>query len=295
MQIEVNNKTITAILAVIVVGGAVFFGVKAINENISREGGETRKDLADKADKKDIAGLTANLDAKITQLSAKMDEMNKQMATSNTTQTSTTPATATTATTTTSSTSAEEDTLKELENDVDDMKNTMQDGVDSLNDINDTLDDMSGAIEDAANNIGNNNINVNLINTKINLIKAQAKQAEGIINQYRQTINANENILTARQELFNANKLGDLQTITGAENKLVAALNTSGSNLSPAFAQQYFKQVPESFGKISGMDSALSGLKVGGAKFDFSKINFSKPSTDRNTGGSRSLDTTIRR
>ena len=307
MQIEVNNKTIITVLAVIIVGGAVFAGVKTINKNVSREGSETRKDLTEKADKKDISGLVANLDAKMAQLSTKMDEMNKQMTTAQTAPASmqtpgtvaTTPTTGTTtATTTTDSTSAEEEILQELGNDVEDMKDIQEDAVNALNDINGSIEDLTGAAENAAANIGSITPDIN-INTLIVLAtqsraksKEIAQQADRTIYQYGEKIAANENVLTARQELLLATKSGDDRTITSAESKLVSILNTDGSKLSPAFAQEYFKQVPTSFGKISGMDSALGNLKVGGAKLDFSKMNFSKPSI---TSGSRSLDTTTRR
>ncbi len=308
MQIEVNSKTIITVLAVIVIGGAVFAGVKTINKNISREGSETRKDLADKADKKDIAGLTASLDAKITQLSSKMDEMNKQMTTvqtaapasTQTPDTATTTATAgTTAATTTDSVSAEEELLAELGNDIEDMKDIQEDAVNALNDINDNIDDLTGAVEDVATNTGTMASDMNTLVNMAGQLQAKAQamtqQADRTIYQYGEKLTANENVLTARQELLVATKSGDNPAIVSAENKLVSTLNTDGSKLSPAFAQQYFKQVPTSFEKISGMDSALGNLKVGGTKFDFSKMNFSKPSIDRSISGSRSLDTTLGR
>ncbi|HAI74423.1 MAG TPA: hypothetical protein DCS28_01980 [Candidatus Moranbacteria bacterium] len=301
MQIELNNKIITAILAVIIIGGAVFFGVKAINENISHEGSETKKDLTDKADKKNIAGLAANLDVKMTQLSAKMDEMNKQMATAQTAPISTAAPTATVAatTTTTDSVSAEEEILTELGNDIEDMKDIQEDAANTLGDINDNIEDLTGAVEDVAVNTGSMASDMNTLIAMAAQIQAKAQtmaqQADQAIHQYGEKVAANENVLTARQELLSATKSGDDRTITSAESKLISTLNASGSNLSPAFAQQYFKQVPASFEKISGMDSALDNLKVGGIKLDFSKMTFSKPSIDRSTNSSRSLDTTLRR
>ncbi len=291
MQIEVNNKTVVTVLAAVVIAGVVFAGFKAINKNIGREGSETRKEMANK---KDITDLTANLDAKMTQLSAKMDEMNKQMTTA---QTTPDPA-ETIATTTTDSASAEEEILAELGNDIEDMKDIQEDAVNALNDINDTTEDLVGAIEGIAANAGNMTADINTLIIMATQSRTKSKvilqQADRTINQYAEKVTANENVLIARQDLFTATRLGDDRNITSAESKLVSTLNTSGSKLSPAFAEQYFKQVPTSFGKISGMDSALDGIKAGGAKFDFSKMNFSKPSAP-STSVNRSLDTTTRR
>lgn len=295
MQIEVNNKTIVTILTIIVAGGLVFAGYKIINENISREGSETRRNLAEKADKKDIDNLSAKLEASIAQLSTKMDEMNKQMTAAPTTNSTTTP----TPTTTTDSVSAEEELLTELGNDIEDMKDIQEDAVNALNDINDTIEDLTDAIGDIAANTGSmaSDLSALVGMAEQAQIKAQtlSQQAEQAISQYGEKLVANQNVLTARQELFNATLSGNAQTIAGAESKLISTLNTSGSNITPAFAEQYFKQIPTSFGKINGMDSALNGVKIQGFKFDFSKMNFSKPSIDRSINDSRSLNTTIGR
>lgn len=311
MKIEIDNKAVIAVLAIIIAGGAVFAGYKAINKNISQEGSETRKDLAGKADKKDIADMAINLEAKITQFNSKMDEMNKQMTTAQAATATTTPATAATtagtvATTTTTSTSAEEELLKELEDDIDNMKDTQKDAIDSLDDINDSIESLTGAVGAIAASTGSIASDLSVLVALVAQAQAKAhivsNQAQQTIDQYGEKVVANQNVLTARQDLLGATVSGNAQAISGAESKLVSTLNTDGSKLSPAFAQQYFKQMPASFGKISGMDSALGGIKVEGTKFNFSKMNFSRPSSSNSgrtggslTGGTRSFDGTLER
>lgn len=288
MQIEVNKKRVITVLTFIAVGILLFIGYNAINKNINQNSNEIRKNITDKANKKDIAEMTASLETKINHLETKIDEMNKQMTTAqattpaSTTTTNENSETTETTTTTTDSSDTEEALLEELGEDIDDMKEIQEEAVSMLSDVNNNIEDLTETAEDVADSTGSiaSDLNTLIDMATQTQIKAQEKsqQAQEIITQYSEQIAANQNILTAREELFNATKNGNKQTISAAENKLISALNTNGSQISPVFAQQYFKQIPSSFGNISGINNAMNNIKVNNFNLDISKVQFAKPS-----------------
>jgi len=279
-----NKQKIILFIAIISSLLVVFLSFSLLNNKKNQLKENIEKKVSTFSTKEDVKKASAEINEKVASLEKKLEDLKKETlapasAPSSSETATTKPATSeSTATVADSSSNSieeksaeeepqtitiqlEESQLESLEKYLEEMEDNRDETLDEIDEIENDIESLSAETEIYLGQLSQESAANQALIEEVNSILEKAEtttakilsEAQVSINTYNQSLEANQQLLSARKQLFLANQSQDQAQILSAQNQLREVFSKNSNLASNTFSQQFFQKTPDYFGKIQGL------------------------------------------
>jgi len=279
-----NKQKIILFIAIISSLLVVFLSFSLLNNKKNQLKENIEKKVSTFSTKEDVKKASAEINEKVASLEKKLEDLKKETlapasAPSSSETATTKPATSeSTATVADSSSNSieeksaeeepqtitiqlEESQLESLEKYLEKMEDNRDEMLDEIDEIENDIESLSTETEIYLGQLSQESAANQALIEEVNSILEKAEtttakilsEAQVSINTYNQSLEANQQLLSARKQLFLANQSQDQAQILSAQNQLREVFSKNSNLASNTFSQQFFQKTPDYFGKIQGL------------------------------------------
>ena len=279
-----NKQKIILFIAIISSLLVVFLSFSLFNNKKNQLKENIEKKVSTFSTKEDVKKASAEINEKVASLEKKLEDLKKETlapaSDPSSSETATTiPATSeSTATVADSSSNSieeksaeeepqtitiqlEESQLESLEKYLEEMEDNRDETLDEIDEIENDIESLSTETEIYLGQLSQESAANQALIEEVNSILEKAEtttakilsEAQVSINTYNQSLEANQQLLSARKQLFLANQSQDQAQILSAQNQLREVFSKNSNLASNTFSQQFFQKTPAYFGKIQGL------------------------------------------
>jgi len=279
-----NKQKIILFIAIISSLLVVFLSFSLLNNKKNQLKENIEKKVSTFSTKEDVKKASAEINEKVASLEKKLEDLKKEtlapVSAPSSSETATTkPATSeSTATVADSSSNSieeksaeeepqtitiqlEESQLESLEKYLEKMEDNRDEMLDEIDEIENDIESLSTETEIYLGQLSQESAANQALIEEVNSILEKAEtttakilsEAQVSINTYNQSLEANQQLLSARKQLFLANQSQDQAQILSAQNQLREVFSKNSNLASNTFSQQFFQKTPDYFGKIQGL------------------------------------------
>jgi len=279
-----NKQKIILFIAIISSLLVVFLSFSLLNNKKNQLKENIEKKVSTFSTKEDVKKASAEINEKVASLEKKLEDLKKETlapasapssSETATTKPATSESTATVADSSSNSTeekSAEEEPqtitiqleesqLESLEKYLEEMEDNRDETLDEIDEIENDIESLSAETEIYLGQLSQESAANQALIEEVNSILEKAEtttakilsEAQVSINTYNQSLEANQQLLSARKQLFLANQSQDQAQILSAQNQLREVFSKNSNLASNTFSQQFFQKTPDYFGKIQGL------------------------------------------
>ena len=279
-----NKQKIILFIAIISSLLVVFLSFSLFNNKKNQLKENIEKKVSTFSTKEDVKKASAEINEKVASLEKKLEDLKKETlapasAPSSSETATTKPATSeSTATVADSSSNSieeksaeeepqtitiqlEESQLESLEKYLEKMEDNRDEMLDEIDEIENDIESLSTETEIYLGQLSQESAANQALIEEVNSILEKAEtttakilsEAQVSINTYNQSLEANQQLLSARKQLFLANQSQDQAQILSAQNQLREVFSKNSNLASNTFSQQFFQKTPDYFGKIQGL------------------------------------------
>ena len=279
-----NKQKIILFIAIISSLLVVFLSFSLLNNKKNQLKENIEKKVSTFSTKEDVKKASAEINEKVASLEKKLEDLKKETlapasAPSSSETATTKPATSeSTATVADSSSNSieeksaeeepqtitiqlEESQLESLEKYLEEMEDNRDETLDEIDEIENDIESLSTETEIYLGQLSQESAANQALIEEVNSILEKAEtttakilsEAQVSINTYNQSLEANQQLLSARKQLFLANQSQDQAQILSAQNQLREVFSKNSNLASNTFSQQFFQKTPDYFGKIQGL------------------------------------------